>query len=150
MQDCLICERLKSWKEGKNVSVIHEFKHSVFVVGDYQMDFYKGYSLILLKDHVRELHDLSEKIQQELFLEVMRAGKIINDCFKPWKMNYTCLGNKDQHIHWHIIPRYQIDPHHQSLPWTGIDFSQEERVSNDQAKKISSQISSCFINNFSQ
>lgn len=112
----LICERVALWKEGHNPYFIHEFETAIFVIGDHQ--FYRGYSLLLLKEHVRELHELDRitymKLQEELYI----AGNAIARTFKPWKLNYQCLGNKDQHVHWHIVPRYESDQYHRTLPFT--------------------------------
>jgi diadenosine tetraphosphate (Ap4A) HIT family hydrolase len=102
-------------KEGKNPYLIHEFKNSYFVIGDHQ--YFRGYSVILLKDHIREMHDLSSAQQQELFMEVMAAGRAVFDAFQPWKMNYSCYGNQVPHVHWHIFPRYESDPDHLHQPW---------------------------------
>ena len=105
----LICERIKLWEEGKNPYFIHEFRNSIFVIGDHQ--FYKGYSLLLLKRHVRELHELRNEEYIELQQELMIAGKAIVKTFNPWKMNYQCLGNKDEHVHWCRFSGYE---HHLS------------------------------------
>lgn len=115
MGDCLICERVKSAREGKNSHLIHEFKNSYLVLGDHQ--FFKGYCVLLLKSHVRELHELPSDQQKELFEELMTSGKVIHEAFKPWKMNYSCYGNQVPHVHWHIFPRYETDPDHLKQPW---------------------------------
>lgn len=112
---CPICGQISLWKRGKNAFFIHEFRHSIFVVGNHQ--FHKGYSLVLLKDHVRELHELPSSVQSELFGELMLAARAIAATFRPWKMNYACYGNAVPHIHWHIIPRYESDPDRLQHPW---------------------------------
>jgi diadenosine tetraphosphate (Ap4A) HIT family hydrolase len=95
--------------------LIHEFEHSVFVVGDHQ--FFRGYCLLLFKGHARELHELKTNVQVALFAELMIAGRAVADTFKPWKMNYSCYGNVVPHIHWHLFPRYDLDPHREQVPW---------------------------------
>ena len=52
-----------------------------------------------------------------LFQELMIAGEAISAAFKPWKLNYASLGNVDEHIHWHIMPRYESDPDHTEHPF---------------------------------
>src|SRR5713101_4698077 len=96
---CLICDRIALWRSGQNHYFIYEFEHSIFVVGDHQ--FHQGYSLILLKEHIRELHDLTTPVQSALFQEVMAAGRVLVATFQPWKMNYACYANAEPHIHWH-------------------------------------------------
>src|SRR4030042_2626076 len=97
--DCVICERIALWRKGANPYFIHEFKHSIFVVGDHQ--FHEGYSLVLLKKHVSEMHELPDKVQAALFKEVVTAARALVATFHPWKMNYSCFGNAEPHVHWH-------------------------------------------------
>ena len=138
----LICERVELWRKGENPYVIEEFEHSLFVVGDHQ--FYRGYSLILLKEHVRELHELSPEVYRGLMDELYRASQAVFKTFKPWKMNQQCLGNKDQHVHWHILPRYEDDPYHGTLPFT--DYMKGEislsdyMISHEEAQKLAQEI----------
>ena len=134
MIPCFICERLALWREGENPYFVHEFKHSIFVIGDHQ--FFKGYSLVLLKEHVRELHELPENMQQEHFLEVMAAGKTIQAVFKPWKLNYACYGNLVPHVHWHIFPRYEAEPDHTRNPWLHSSEFAKHTVDPGEAKKL--------------
>ncbi len=110
--NCSLCDEVK--KEN-NPYVIAEFPHSLWVFGKSQ--FYSGYSLLLLKEHARELHDLSASLQAALFQELMLAGQAIAEVFKPWKMNYASYGNQVEHIHWHLIPRYTTDPYHLECPF---------------------------------
>jgi diadenosine tetraphosphate (Ap4A) HIT family hydrolase len=124
-------------KNGTNPYFIKEFEHSIFVIGDHQ--FYKGYSLILLKDHHEELHLLDKTIQNELFAEVMAAGQAVVDAFNPKKMNYSCYGNEVRHVHWHIFPRYEDDPYPEKPPFRAADqFSTAKIVEAEQNQRISS------------
>jgi diadenosine tetraphosphate (Ap4A) HIT family hydrolase len=118
-----MCEKAELAQEGKNTFFIHEFENSWMLLGDHQ--YFKGYCLLVLKKHVRELHELSPEIQQGLFKELMTAGKAVFEAFQPWKMNYSCYGNQVPHIHWHLIPRYESDPDHLSQPW--LNASQFEK-----------------------
>lgn len=105
MSSCLICERVLMSHERRNPFLIAEMEHTVFVVGDHQ--FHEGYSLVLLKNHLRELHDLPPDVQLEHFSEVMRATSAVRATYSPWKLNHACYGNSEPHVHWHIIPRYE-------------------------------------------
>lgn len=138
----LICERVALWEQGKNPYFIHEFETSIFVVGDHQ--FYRGYSLLLLKQHVRELHELDAETYVKLQEELHIAGKAINQTFKPWKMNYQCLGNKDEHVHWHILPRYESDPYHRTLPFTDCMKSEiklkDHMITTDESRQIAGRV----------
>ncbi|MCP4911578.1 MAG: HIT family protein [Oligoflexia bacterium] len=116
----VICEKVDLYNKlnGDHPFVVHEFKNSYLVVGDHY--FYKGYCMLFTKRHVRELHELTDTETTELALELKKATQVINDIFKPWKMNHMLLGNQAQHIHWHIIPRYEDDQYHKSYPFSDV------------------------------
>jgi len=138
MSDCLICERVGLARQGRNPYVIAEMKHSYFVVGDHQ--FHEGYALVLLKEHVREPFELSPDVQREHFTEVMRAATAIQATFHPWKLNYSCYGNAEPHVHWHIVPRYEHDPHPGKDPWQDIARFSERSITAEQALEIATRV----------
>src|SRR5690348_18510403 len=94
---CTLCDRIARAARGELPSLIHQFPNSLLLVGDHQ--FYRGYSVLVYKEHVREMHDLPESIQREVFAELMTATKAIAKAFQPWKMNHACYGNQVPHIH---------------------------------------------------
>lgn len=131
MSDCLICQRLQHIHD--DPWVIKEFNHSYMVLGDHQ--YFEGYSVLLFKNHVRDMHQLPHKLQTEFFSEVMQAATAINQAFKPWKLNYSCYGNQVEHIHWHIFPRYQSDPDLRQHPWLNSDKFKIAEVNHEQRLK---------------
>lgn len=135
MHDCPICAKVAAWRRGENDHVIQEFEHSIFVIGDHQ--FHKGYSLVLLKEHVRDMHELPEDIQTAYLQEVMRAGKAIVQAFSPWKMNYACYGNQVPHLHWHLFPRYETDPDHLNHPWLHASEFERHQIDSATAQQLS-------------
>jgi len=137
-----ICEKVELCQNGMNPFLIHEFANTFFVVGDHQ--FYKGYSLLLYKKHVREFHELSLEQHAELSVELYLANKAVANTYAPWKMNNQCLGNQDQHIHWHILPRYESDKYHKSYPFTDCMKGEVELsdylISGEEAKVVAAKI----------
>jgi diadenosine tetraphosphate (Ap4A) HIT family hydrolase len=138
MAACGICDRLNLLKESGNPALIHEFRYSYLVLGDHQ--YYPGYCLLIYKKHIRELHELEAEVSTELNRELMMATKAIAAAFEPWKINHACLGNQDEHIHWHIIPRYQSDPDHRTHPWLHADEFAKFQIEPETIKKIADQI----------
>jgi diadenosine tetraphosphate (Ap4A) HIT family hydrolase len=114
-EQCVLCRRIEGCRNGQNPHLIHEFEYSYLLVGDHQ--YHRGYCVLLFKEHVRELHELSPEIQSVLFAELMAATQAVAQTFKPWKMNHSCYGNQVPHIHWHIFPRYDSEPDHLNHPW---------------------------------
>ena len=141
---CPMCERvaLLLQKEG-HPFLIHEFQHSVFVVGDHQ--FFRGYSMLLFKEHVRELHELEPIVHSALFTELMVAGRAIADTVQPWKMNYSCYGNVVPHIHWHLFPRYASEPDREQVPWYHADKFEKHLIDESAAQQLATQIRSNLI-----
>lgn len=129
-------------REERNPYLIAEMEHSFFVVGDHQ--FHQGYSLVLLKDHVRELHDLPSDLQREHFAEVMRATRAVHATFSPWKLNHACYGNGEPHVHWHIFPRYEDDPDRTRNPWLHADRFRERAITPDEARRVATRIRANF------
>jgi diadenosine tetraphosphate (Ap4A) HIT family hydrolase len=136
--ECLICERVALAKGGNSPFVIAEMERSYFVVGDHQ--WHEGYALVLLKEHVREPFELEPDVQREHFREVMRAAQALYTTFRPRKMNFSCYGNAEPHVHWHLVPRYKEDPHPTKDPWEDIARFHEKAVAPEQAREIAARI----------
>ena len=118
--NCLACERIKMIKQGSNPYFVMELDSGYVVLGDHQL--FKGYSLLLLKNHTEELHMLTDA-DRKIFLEDMSLlGKALYEIYSPRKMNYEHLGNSVNHLHWHIFPRHHDDPRPQGAVWA-IDKS---------------------------
>lgn len=138
MSDCPLCKRLSLLKGKADPTLVHEFDNSVLVVGEHQ--FYPGYCVLILKPHVRELHELSPEIQTEFHHELMQATQAIAKAYKPWKFNHASLGNVVGHVHWHIFPRYRSDPQKMAHPWIHEAEFELFKPNNEQLKDIAARI----------
>jgi diadenosine tetraphosphate (Ap4A) HIT family hydrolase len=115
MSDCLICTRIAGISDGTNPYFVEELETGYVVIGDHQ--FFRGYTLLLAKWHLRELHDL-EWTQRVAFLQDMAlTAEAVYNAFTPRKLNYELLGNADEHMHWHLFPRHADDPNPTSPVW---------------------------------
>jgi diadenosine tetraphosphate (Ap4A) HIT family hydrolase len=117
-------------------------EHSYFVVGDSQ--FHRGYALVLLKEHVREPFELPPSVQRAHFREVMRAAEALHVTFEPVKMNFSCYGNAEPHVHWHIVPRYEDDPHPRKDPWREVERFREKLITAEEARELATRIALNF------
>ena len=141
---CPMCHRIALLLQAaSHPFLIHEFQHSIFVIGDHQ--FFRGYCLLLLKKHVRELHDLEPEIQADLFSELMIAGRAVAATFQPWKMNYSCYGNVVPHLHWHLFPRYESDSDREQVPWFHAGEFENHLIDDTAALNLATQIRSNMI-----
>jgi diadenosine tetraphosphate (Ap4A) HIT family hydrolase len=118
--DCLICDRIQQVKAGTNKYFVKEMETGYAVIGDHQ--FFRGYSLFLCKHHVHELHELDSVFRIRYLTEMSVVAEAVFRAFKPAKLNYELLGNKDPHLHWHLFPRHEDDPEPQ-LPVWAVDKS---------------------------
>ena len=115
VDDCLICERISEIKQGKNENLICELETAYVVLGDVQ--FYKGYTLLLSKEHKSELHELEAKNRMQFLKEMSIVAEAVYNVFEPKKLNYELLGNRETHLHWHIFPRHENDPDPHNPVW---------------------------------
>ena len=100
---CLVCERIKLIREGKNPYFVKELKTGYVVMGDHQ--HFKGYTLFLCKEHKLELFHLEQSVKIKYLEEMSVVAEAVSKAFKAEKMNYEMLGNGDTHLHWHLFPR---------------------------------------------
>lgn len=118
-EPCDGCHRLSQAADGKNAMVVHEFPGSWLFLGDHQ--YFEGYCVLMAKSHYRELHEMPETELSGLMSELMQATRAVQSAFEPWKMNHASLGNQLQHVHWHIMPRYESDEDRFHNPWYRMD-----------------------------
>lgn len=145
---CLICHRIEESQKTEDLFIIHEFKHSFFVVGAHQ--YFKGYCQLLLKNHYGDLTDLPSGMQEEFLSEVMLAGKIVKDHFNAFRINYSCIGNEVEHVHYHIFPRYEeeLNTVENKNPWFNAKDFEKYKLDNDQASKLASEIRSTIVSSY--
>ncbi len=127
--NCPLCEKNQQSLNNHSSYLIHDFKHSYLYLGDHQ--YYKGYSVLVMKDHYREMTDIPENMRLEFFQEMMKSHEVIQKVFKPKKMNMCSLGNVVDHIHWHFFPRYEDDPNFKNPPWLQMHLFQEAKIGPD-------------------
>lgn len=133
---CPHCVRIRKAGSGELANLVWETDHVIVVTGDHQ--FFDGYCVVIAKTHVREMHDLPESQALAIFADVLRVGRLLDQNFKPLKMNYASLGNVDEHLHWHVMPRYKSDPDHKDHPWKNATIFDTRPTSQDTVKRLRS------------
>lgn len=79
---------------------------------------YVGFCRVILNKHVKEMTDLTEAERAQVMLVTFTVERILRDILQPEKINLASLGNKTPHIHWHVIPRFETDPHFPETIWS--------------------------------
>jgi len=95
------------WDTNSDLQVI-ELPHSYVTLNRDQ--YFPGYTLLFIKDHVTELFHLDCSVRSSLMEEVSSVAEALHGIYKPTKINYELLGNMVPHIHWHIVPRFSSEP----------------------------------------
>lgn len=129
---CQLCERELKLKRGEYPYLIHEFANSWWLLGEHQ--YYRGYSVLLLKGHAREMTDLGDQVSAAVFQELLQAQRAVEKAFKPHKMNLHSLGNVVDHVHWHLFPRYSDDPQKLDPVWLKMHEFATKNVTPEEAK----------------
>lgn len=121
---CLICERIAMIAAGTSPWFVAELETGYVVLGDHQ--FFRGYTLLLSKVHVPELHDdacadakryLPRPERLRFLHEMSEVAEAVFRWARPRKLNYELLGNAEPHLHWHLFPRHADDPRPGGPPW---------------------------------
>lgn len=127
MKECKLCDWVHKATKGLLPELLWETPHSIAIVGEHQ--FFEGYGMVISKAHVREMHGLPLEIAIPVFQDVMTLGGRIEKAYHPWKINYASLGNKEEHLHWHVFPRYLSEQNHLDHPWKNAEkFDQFNRT----------------------
>jgi diadenosine tetraphosphate (Ap4A) HIT family hydrolase len=106
--DCSACARIAKIADGSNPDFVATLAESHVTLADEQA--YRGYCILLLKDHHEHLDALPRDRQRRLWDDVAQVGAALRTVVSPVRLNYACLGNFVTHVHWHVIPRYTDDP----------------------------------------
>lgn len=113
--NCILCGSIESASSDSRATVIAAMHETLVVLGDNQGC--PGWCVLILRDHVEHLAELTADRQARVFEDVARVAAAIRAVFPtsgagggPPRINYECLGNLVPHVHWHVIPRHADDP----------------------------------------
>ena len=113
--DCSACARIARIADGGNPDFVVTLAESHVTLADEQA--YRGYCILLLKDHHEQLDALPFERQRRLWDDVTRVASALRKVVAPVRLNYACLGNFVTHVHWHVIPRHADDPEPTKPVW---------------------------------
>jgi len=96
------------------------------------MDDLRFHWLILVprRDGIEEWAELMPDEAHQLSDEIARAGQVLNQMFKPTKINVGALGNIVRQMHVHVIARFETD-----AAWPGPVWGQGTRLPYDGARR---------------
>ena len=95
-------------REGTNETAICRVSSGWVVIGDVQ--FLKGYCLLLADPVVPSLNDLPENRRVQFLREMSILGDVLLGVTDARLINYEILGNAEHALHAHLFPRYADEP----------------------------------------
>jgi diadenosine tetraphosphate (Ap4A) HIT family hydrolase len=78
---------------------------------------YAGYCRVIWNAHVREMTDLAAAERERCMRVVFAVERALRVELNPHKINLASFGNMAPHLHWHVIPRFEDDPHFPNSVW---------------------------------
>lgn len=103
-----IHQMVSQCRSGTNPRTICRVNSGWVVLGEVQ--FLRGYSLVLPDPVVGHLNDLSIPARRSLLHEVSLVGDALLEITDAIRINYEILGNLEPALHVHIFPRYRDEP----------------------------------------
>jgi diadenosine tetraphosphate (Ap4A) HIT family hydrolase len=71
--------------------------------------YYPWLVLVPSRNNVFEITDLSSKDLMQLAVEMQEAAHVMQQLYKPYKLNIATIGNRIRQLHIHIVARSQTD-----------------------------------------
>jgi diadenosine tetraphosphate (Ap4A) HIT family hydrolase len=78
---------------------------------------YPGYCRIIWNTHVPSMLGLSPDQSAHCLSIVMATARVLDRLLSPKQVNIASLGNKVAHLHWHVLARFENDPHFPEAVW---------------------------------
>lgn len=84
------------------------------------MQYLRGYCILLPDPVVSSLNDLTRQQRACYLCDMSTVGDALLEVTGAYRINYAILGNSDQVLHSHIVPRYRTEPgeFRMDVPWS--------------------------------
>lgn len=71
----------------------------------------RGYSVVVFRGrHVGDLQSMTGEEHAAFWSDASTVARALDATLEPIHLNFQILGNRDPHVHVHIVPRYDPDP----------------------------------------
>ena len=102
-ENCFYCTK----SEPLNTLMVEVCKLQVSTLYLMRDQTHKGRCVVALNDHKREIFELGDEERQKYFEDLSNASGAISRLFSPKKINYAAYGDIVDHLHFHIVPKYE-------------------------------------------
>ena len=103
-------------QDGGVVLLQHPQLRVVRVVGP-EAEHAPGFYRVIWQAHVAEWSDLPEPEQLLCMRALTAVERLVREHLQPRKVNLASLGNMVPHLHWHVVARFENDPHFPAPIW---------------------------------
>lgn len=69
-------------------------------------------------------------MKQKLLI-IKELEEVLRNSFNPEKINYLMLANVAEHVHYHVMPRYQEKRFFKGYNWTDKNYGHTPKLSSD-------------------
>lgn len=90
-------------------------------LGLYDDARFPGRCLLAHSRHYNHLTQMPPEVAMDFMSDMQEAGEILLKALGCERINYAILGNAENHVHAHLIPRYGTDPVPKNSPWNHPD-----------------------------
>lgn len=105
-KQCLYCQNNETL-HNLMIEVGHLSVSRVFI---FKEQTYHGRCLVSYDKHVDDLNLLSDDERNAFMSDVARVTRAMQNLFNPDKINYGAYADTLEHLHFHLIPKYQGGP----------------------------------------
>ena len=112
-----ILEQVEAARAGREPALICQVRSGWVVLC--KMQFLRGYCILMPDPLVESINALDVQRRSEFMHDMTIVGDALQEVTGSYRVNYAIMGNSDQVLHAHIVPRYfdELDSLRQGLPW---------------------------------
>lgn len=110
MEECILCE-----VDELNPTFIRGFEYWTLLINYMQPTL--GSTLVVLNRHSTELSDLKSREATDLWKVNSHLERALKLSFNPSRINHLMLANAVEHVHYHVVPRYE-----DKINFGGVDW----------------------------
>ena len=111
-------EQVEAARSGKEPTLICQVPSGWVVLC--KMQFLRGYCILMPDPIVQSLNNLNRQGRATFLDDMAIVGDALQAVTDAYRINYAIMGNADQVLHAHIVPRYLTEPDEMrsGTPWS--------------------------------
>jgi diadenosine tetraphosphate (Ap4A) HIT family hydrolase len=113
-----VYQQVKAARAGVEPALICQIPSGWVVLCNLQ--FLRGYCVQMPDPVVPSLNDLTPEARVTYLRDMATIGDALLEVTGAYRINYAVMGNSDQALHSHIVPRYLAEPdeYRMNTPWS--------------------------------